>query len=754
MSAGNYGNRGGAGNYGNRGGAGNYGSRGGAGDRGGNGYRVTQERFINPYNFVSINDAVRRGPVERGALSGAIACELETLSPLFIPNTTRDKVFGDTYAHSYDFFSYADLRRVKDPGSHYARPIIPGSSLRGAIRGACEAALNGCMSTCDDENTLYRRSPVPRQGYGIIEKDTDTGERVLYRASKAKWPIARRAGHKTGETLVGGIYLRGDYGPNTKNDAIMKYAPDQNGDKVEVRRFGEESREWANFIEVWRLYQQRQGPIKGVNQLGPDKHSGYKGYLKAEKIPVYYTKLDNSDFYYLAPAAMTKEVFSRTLKELLEKQGGHNPCERLAEVCPVCALFGLAGEEALASRLMFRDGVPAADGGETDWSGWYDTVRVLPILSGPKVSATEFYMEDAAGASYFNYDYFVNYYNYKEYDKTGRLIPKTAAVRQSLENPRLRGRKFYWHRKSVVVDHTASYPKQRTEVRPIKAKKKFRFEIVFDRLTRDELESLLWLLTFGDANGINAHKIGYGKPYGYGSVRVTGAEVSLVTLNDDLSLTRAAAEFAPKMPAPTSPAGETSLREYLRLTDYAKASDEVRYPRGDKGGRNGGTIYDWFGINKEIRRGAFSPEFNYALPKPLDGEANLALPGYERGDGGKGGNRGDIKAAAAPEAQSSGIPLPAKAAAGGAGMGTIKEMREAKAGARDAAREAAKGFGKTAARAVYDRDKLKRALGNYQYNPQSRKLLTGFISDFEAAPEQYKDLKGTYESVKGRYKNG
>jgi CRISPR/Cas system CSM-associated protein Csm3 (group 7 of RAMP superfamily) len=602
-------------------------------------YHITGERFINPYNFVSIDETVLRSAAKAGELSGTIRCELETLAPIFVPNTTRDDTFGTTCQHnSYDFFSYEDLSQRNDYQQNPARPIIPGSSIRGVIRSAYEAVTNSCMSTCDDENTLYRRTPVPRKSVGIIEQDETTGERVLYEASKYKLPVNSRGEHKTGETINGGIYLRGEDFSGKKNDAIMKHALNTNGEKVEITRFNEDSREWVNLVLVWQLYQQKQGKIKGVNQTVT--HEGYNGYLSAEKIPVYYAKLDDGDFYYIAPAAITKEVFSRTLSELLEHQGGHSPCQKCDSLCPACNLFGMVGDDAQASRLFFCDATPVAPSDKENWSDWYDKVRALPILSSPKVTATEFYMVDVDGAAYFNYDYFVNYYEYR--DKDGK--PASAPVRSHLADPKLRGRKFYWHRQSVVFDDTQRFGKQRMEIRPVRTGKTFSFEVGFDRLTKTELETLLWVLTFGENNATHAHKLGHGKPYGYGSVRISKAAVSLVSFCDDLTLCQEnSSNFMPQKPLDSD-----ALREYLKLTNFSEASDKVKYPEGDKqSGANPRGVYQWFGINKEIRMGGFKPSFNYVLPKPLD--QDIELPGYAAGSGELKENRSPIQAADKPE---------------------------------------------------------------------------------------------------------
>lgn len=232
-------------------------------------------------------------------ISGHISCLLTTLTLLFIPNTTKDDAFSKgEYANSYDFFSYEDLTDRNDYFESPARPIIPGSSIRGAIRGAYEAATNGC-----------------------------------------------------------------------------------------------------------------------------------------------------------------------------------HPCTDGRDLCPACALFGMVGSESdevhfddsinksRASRLMFKDAVPYELIEGSGWSSWYDSVRVLPILGAAKKPQN-----------------------------------------------------------------------QRMQIRPVRDGKTFKFDISFDRITKNELDTLLSVLTFGGQNNTHAHKLGHGKSVGYGSVRITNTTVAVAHLAEDFNL--------------------------------------------------------------------------------------------------------------------------------------------------------------------------------------------------------------------------
>ena len=74
------------------------------------------QRFINPYNFISLSDKPERRKEKEGKkLTGSITYTLRTKSDLFIPNTSRNKAFAYTPdkeeepkdAHGpAEFFSY------------------------------------------------------------------------------------------------------------------------------------------------------------------------------------------------------------------------------------------------------------------------------------------------------------------------------------------------------------------------------------------------------------------------------------------------------------------------------------------------------------------------------------------------------------------------------------------------------------------------------------------------------------------------
>lgn len=82
------------------------------------------DRFVNPYNFVPSEGECDKKKRETGILTGKITCTIETLTPLFIPDSQNKE----------KFFHYPDDEK----------PVIPGSEIRGTIRSVFETAFKGC----------------------------------------------------------------------------------------------------------------------------------------------------------------------------------------------------------------------------------------------------------------------------------------------------------------------------------------------------------------------------------------------------------------------------------------------------------------------------------------------------------------------------------------------------------------------------------------------------------------------------------
>lgn len=267
-------------------------------NKSGNGW-TENERFVNPYNFVSFKKVQRskHHQVTDGK-TGYIKCELTTLTPLFIPNTSNDKALHDkrnnSEASSYDFFSYTDLseRGYEDIVKNPSAPVIPGSEIRGMVRSVYEAAFRGCMINVDLERTLGRRSPEAKKA-GILKKTNDVWsitpcERVMLNTS----PI---------NNLKFGVYIK-----------PLQYNTWKEGQMLYVKKAAESYKKTGCFV------------ITAVEEKPSDPSGWIVGYLhKGEP----FGKKKHHESVFIPPEDEKPVALSRELAEAMKRamQGERQP---------------------------------------------------------------------------------------------------------------------------------------------------------------------------------------------------------------------------------------------------------------------------------------------------------------------------------------------------------------------------------------------------------------------------------------------
>ena len=186
------------------------------------------------------------------------------------------------------------------------------------------------------------------------------------------------------------------------------------------------------------------------------------------------------------------------------------------------ALFGYTKEsgegkkKGYASRLSFGDGrwQPVAGVGNP-----FEAVVVPKILSGPKPTTFQHYLVQDHKQQH-DPDTNENLAHYST------PTPKETVIR---------GQKMYWHKgdtaleniresnsKHLGPDNTVKLRStQHTQFKPVKKGTQFSSEIVFQNLSPVELGALLWVLNLPGENGKTyRHKIGMGKPFGMGGIRI------------------------------------------------------------------------------------------------------------------------------------------------------------------------------------------------------------------------------------------
>ncbi len=623
-------------------------------------YELSEKTFVNPYHFVPLENECRKEinyiehRKQKDLKTGWIECELKTLTPIFIPNTTNDDFFQERInkektddgnkIKSYDFFSYRDNSKDNELTD---TAVIPGSSIRGVIRSAFETLTNSCMSTIDDDKVLYKRvTKAAKPGrlvkenkeWKIVECEkfmlkikscnykADPSPVFDIRGYEDKQKVYIKPGKKYGgrgymprvivnlskilasECNIKGYFHKGEpFGNRKHHESVF----------VEKNRsFKVSKQDVENLLTNYKLYQDETVNLHKKQE----DHNGYESnIIKADNETIdslngsliYYVEHNNK--YYLSPAAIGREVFHNRLEKLV---GSYSPCDSYDKLCPACALFGFAGHKsennqnkdknAIASRICFSDA-------KTDSPKFYDPV-ILPELAGPKISSTELYLKKPHGqnVAMWNYDYAEC-----KNGKKDKKIPELKGY-----SPQIQGRKFYWHHENITTfenenkirfdykrkknkimeDARIPYSDRLVKVRPVDKDVKFTFRIHFNQLAKDELDRLLWTLSIGDNDDL-AHKIGMGKPVGLGSVQIKIHKVILrkLSIENGSFVYDTTCEYTYDFNNINLGCNDDTKKAFEKIANFKNKPKNIHYPYCiDEQGRDIPENYEWFVGNKQI----------------------------------------------------------------------------------------------------------------------------------------------------------
>ena len=176
------------------------------------------------------------------------------------------------------------------------------------------------------------------------------------------------------------------------------------------------------------------------------------------------------------------EACSKRIKtELIKYSNKDQKSERIKqefEVCPICSLFGfIADEVVFASRISIHDTEPSKN---QKISKILPTIDIKQLMS-PHPHRRSFYFRPGTYTT-----------------QGGEYL----------------GRKFYLHADPKnVLAHKGAIP-----ITVVNEGAKFHFRIDFENLTGSELNMLMFALALEEKW---CHKLGYGKPFGLGSVKIS-----------------------------------------------------------------------------------------------------------------------------------------------------------------------------------------------------------------------------------------
>ena len=550
--------------------------------------KLSTDRFVNPYTFYPGPDkkvSYEEYEDKKEYLTGKITVEIKTKTPLFIPHSGTEKAFKVPNApeehKSYDFFTYSEAREgMPLSEKNTAKPVIPGSEIRGMIRSVYEALTDSCFSAVNEDALLYKRTndyykPAlirkERDGRYYLMTDSEVrsyklnfnkmngleelndGQKVFFSYKKDLVTITLKNGRtktisqfkvtdiskQKRDKLKEGFLIKGEPGPSGLKNEKSNYivispqpvtASRGNAKTVSVSL----SKEALDSLEhVLSSYKDER-----VNKHMKKGHKGYQDYAEAWEVfkagnegyfPVYASQVGSPghSYYYLSPACITKEAYQNSIGKILKNHGNLKPCSDPSDLCPACSLFGMVAKHGTkASSIRFGDAKCAMEI-DGDYSSCYMDPVTLQELSQPKVSSTEFYLIRPEDAELWTYDYKV------VYDEDGKLKLELCS-----DEVKIAGRKFYWHSR-VGEDDKVFFPQtevteRNKTVRPVKSNITFTEDIYFDRISRTQLDQLLMILNMSSEEKMG-YKLGSGKPLGLGSItmNVTGCDIRIIELDEE-----------------------------------------------------------------------------------------------------------------------------------------------------------------------------------------------------------------------------
>lgn len=590
-------------------------------------------------------------------------------------NNVKQEVLKEHYFS--EFFSYEDLSNNGDkiPSNPPKYPRIPGSEIRGVIRNVYEQLTNSCMSVIDGDNLPNMRSAKPKKA-GLLDLES----MKLYKAERVMLNSRNRYDNEItgGKKVDPGTYSSGEEVYIVKSDNSYQrnngqYIHTHLVDEIRIAEDGINDNECKGYVVIGEYFHRKHhdsviiGKYDATGKLDNfecditeadierfenvmKKYNGktvsdkleslrgiaemYRSYIdyyltkKAAKkgiLPVFYSIAETrggSSIIYMSPAMITREYYSNTISDILERTNKHQCCDGKNGWCPACRLFGMVGKsgknsDAIASRLRFTDSAPIEN-------FEFDPPCVLPILGSPRISASEFYLKKpiANDVCMWNYDYYT-------YNNNGRMVYDSE----------LAGRKVYWLGKCCLSDisnvisifnkgrlnvngltREVRTLKQRTGIRSLN-KGNTTFKVYFEDLSKEELNCLIFCLTLGDyaSNENTYHRIGKGKPFGMGAVKIDIKQIELnnyVFNNGKIERKKETKDRSEidwegfKLSNPEYDEAIKFIKFYSQKLPEEHGK-EVRYPVGeDNRGRR--TIYEWFVLNRGSIR---SPKIEYILPE-------------------------------------------------------------------------------------------------------------------------------------------
>ena len=503
-----------------------------------------------PYNFVSLKDekdVVYKGERKLGTNTGKLVCKLVNKTPLFIMGKSEQDNKGHTKERFY-----------REKGI----PIIPASSLKGAIRNVIDVMTNSVIRNVEDEKLEQRMGAGKFESvFGIIESLPENGKKgIIVEAEKIKVKTKEKIeiGYKKFEFKDNGKEFSKKY--NVKDGLIERvklkdsiYNLKETEIKIRpgvttVEKLITNSKEYKNYLTdnengvqgvLWfsspiygKIHEKLLIPKKNGRkfEFSKEEYEDFKYIIKQRAERIKNGKdINSSTFYY----DKNLEIGDPLLFEVKDgKMAEHLAFSEIPRLRYQFSPFDLVPEEFRPGdslkNLSFSERLFGTTGDNTKKDE--EKKDELVALSG------RVFFEDAR--------------NYKpEMIDNGNLVtlkafgePHPTLTTFYLDNIEknynenkdvsIRGRKFYWHHKEKIGKLFSEYRKSvemskdkngqnkfayNSSLELMDINNEFEFNINFENLTDEELGVLIYAIELED--GL-LHKVGKGKAFGFGSCKI------------------------------------------------------------------------------------------------------------------------------------------------------------------------------------------------------------------------------------------
>lgn len=460
------------------------------------------DRCVNPYDFVRPGEPAKKdkpkGHHKFDGLSGKITCNLELITPIFIPDPEKRVEIEEGEERGHKILEFFKVNN---------KPVIPPTEIKGMIRSVAEAASNSCFSVFDGGRLGKRLRPENYRG------QIYAGKIISIPTPDRDGSVTEMDDIKISRSVAKKHNIWDDIEKNSKpifiNPSVVEeWKITDVADLSEIPRKGYivgylKTSDNFGSKKFERVFVEKKNPkifkipyTKYQDFRVANKNSKYDETKVLKSGDTVWLRVKNSDeIEEIGFAQIYRKSFPYSLKNKLEKWSREfEPCNNPNSLCAACRIFGMVDEDGIKGGIAGNVSFCMATLSNNIVN--LKPNQILKILSLPKPTFHPFYL---SGGDYYS------------------------------TSSKLRGRKFYWHhhpwdktlKSYTTTEEELERNRQKlgltSSVELLLPPAEFTFTVEFDNLAESELGLLLWSLELEE--GL-AHKLGMGKPIGLGSVKI------------------------------------------------------------------------------------------------------------------------------------------------------------------------------------------------------------------------------------------